>query len=173
MEDAQKESVIEQFSSIVGLLVKQVIDKFGEEGFKVVKQACLESGVYTARRFMESNDIKEKGTLALAKNVYPATEDSQLTWVDEFGKFTYLALNEKQFAFKVSKCPYLRHYRALGVLPSATYICDVVCRADDGVGKAFNPLLEFSLPKCMARGDSYCIYEWKEPGVPSVALTSK
>ena len=160
--DLQKQSIIEQFSSIVGLLVKNVIERFGEEGREVVEKACLESGKYVAQKFIESRGVKEKGTHALAKHIYPDTSNSQLTWVDEFGKFTHLKLDIKNFSFKVEKCPYLRHYRAVGVLPGMPYICDVVCRADDGVGKTFNPRLKFSLPKCMARGDEYCIYEWKE-----------
>jgi hypothetical protein len=161
MDDLQKESVIEQFSSIVGLLAKGVIERFGDDGRKVVENACLESGRYVAQRFIESRGIKEMGTAALAKHIYPAA-DSQLTWVDEFGKFTHLKLDEKHFAFRVEKCPYLKHYRAIGVLPAMPYICDLICKADAGVGKTFNPRLNFSLPKCMARGDEYCIYEWKE-----------
>ena len=136
----------------MGLLVKNVIERFGEEGRKVVEEACLESGKYVAQRFVESRGVKERGTYALAEHIYPDASDSQLTWVDEFGKFTYLRLDSKHFSFKVEKCPYLKHYRAVGVLPSIPYICDIVCRADDGVGKTFNPRLNFSLPKCMARG---------------------
>jgi len=162
--DLQKQSVIEQFSSIVGLLVKEVIAEFGDQGRKVLEKACLESGKYTAQRFMESKGIKERGTYALAKYIYPVS-NSELTWVDEFGKFTHLRLDDKHFSFKVTKCPYLRHYRAVGALPDIPYICDVVCRADDGVGKTFNPRLQFSLPKCMARGDEYCIYQWEEGDV--------
>jgi predicted hydrocarbon binding protein len=161
MDDLQKESIIEQFSSIVGLLAKGVIERFGDEGRKVVENACLESGKYVARRYIESRGLEERGTTALAKHIYPIA-DSNLTWVDEFGKFTYLTLDDKHFAFKVEKCPYLTHYRALGVLPAMPHICDIVCQADAGVGKVFNPKLNFSLPKCMAKGDEYCVYEWKE-----------
>jgi predicted hydrocarbon binding protein len=161
IDDLQKESIIEQFSSVIGLLAKAVVEKFGEEGREVVEKACFESGRYVARRFMETRGVEERGTFALAKHVYPAS-DSRLTWVDEFGKFTYLKLDDKQFAFKVEKCPYLKHYRAVGVLPAMPYICDLVCQADAGVGKTFNPKLNFSLLKCMARGDEYCIYQWKE-----------
>jgi len=151
-------SCAEQFASIVGLLVKGLVENFGEGGRIIAEKAALESGMFCARRSKEARGIAESGTGALAKFVYPET-DSQQCWIDVF-EMKHLKLDDTNFQLKVTRCPVLEIYKAVGVVPSLPNICDIVNNADGGYGKVYDSKLKFSLLKSMARGDDYCIYSW-------------
>jgi hypothetical protein len=74
----------------------------------------------------------------------------------------HLKLDDKNFQLKVTRCPVVEIYKAVGVVPDIPNICDIVNHADGGYGSVYNPKLKFSMLKSMARGDNYCIYSWTE-----------
>lgn len=153
-------SVIETYSAIVGLITKEVVERFGDEGRKVIAKACTEAGKYLAGQFLHDKGITERGTTALAKIAYPP-QGSEYSWVSHF-EFEHLELDDTSFSIKVTKCPSIDTWKALGIIPAIPDICDLLCHADNGVGIVYNPRLRLSLIKCMAKGDPYCIYLWKE-----------
>ena len=153
-------SCAEQFAATVGLLVKGLVENFGEKGREVAEKAAFESGMFCAKRSREIRGITEIGTKALAKNVYPETASEQC-WIDVF-QMKHLKLDDKNFQLKVTGCPVVKIYKAVGVVPAIPNICDIVNHADGGYGKVYNPGLKFSMLKSMARGDGHCIYSWTE-----------
>jgi len=159
-ESSIHKSCAEQFAATVGLLVKGLLENFGEKGRKVAEEAAFESGMFCARRSRQARGITETGTRALAKHVYPETDSAQC-WIDVF-QMKHAKLDDKNFQLKVTRCPVVEIYKAVGVLPDIPNICDIVNHADGGYGKVYNPKLKFSMLKSMARGDDYCIYSWTE-----------
>lgn len=153
-------SCMEQFASMVGLLVKGLVENFGEKGRMIAEKAALESGMFCAKRSIEATGIIERGTKALAKHVYPET-DSQQCWIDVF-EMKHLTLDDRNFELKVTRCPVVEICKAIGAVPAVPSICDIINNADAGYGKVYNPKLKFSMLKSMARGDEYCIYSWTE-----------
>ena len=154
------QSTIELWGAIVGLMVKGVVEKFGDEGKKVLEKASFEACKWQTKKFIEEEGIKERGTEALAKIAYPA-EGSRLSDIGVF-EIEHLELDDKKFSMKVTRCPYVKIWKALGITDSVPEICDVLTRGDEGISALFNPKLHMTLTKCMARGDPYCIYSWRE-----------
>ena len=60
---------------------------------------------------------------------------------------------------KVTKCPWIKTFKAKN---AGSDICYWVCKMDEGIGQAVDSDLTMSLPKCMMRGDEYCIYRWEK-----------
>ena len=60
---------------------------------------------------------------------------------------------------KVTKCPWIKTFKAKN---AGSDICHWVCKMDEGIGQAVDSALTMSLPKCMMRGDEYCIYRWEK-----------
>ncbi len=58
---------------------------------------------------------------------------------------------------KVTSCPWIEAFKAEKAGPD---VCEWVCKMDEGIGQAVDPALKLSLPKCMMRGDNYCIYRF-------------
>ena len=84
--------------------------------------------------------------------------------VGDHGVFDYdhEKLDDKNFAIRVTRCPYVKTWKTLGILDSVPDLCDLLTHGDEGVSSVFNPKLRLSIPKCMSKGDPYCIYWWKE-----------
>lgn len=55
-------SCMEQFASMVGLLVKGLVENFGEKGRMIAERAALESGMFCAKRSIEARGIIERGS---------------------------------------------------------------------------------------------------------------
>ena len=68
-------------------------------------------------------------------------------------------LTDKRLDLKVIACPWIEAFRARGAGPD---ICDIVTKIDEGIGQAVEPDFSMSLPKCMMRGDDYCIYRFEK-----------
>ena len=66
---------------------------------------------------------------------------------------------EKRFDLKVTYCPWLESFKARG---AGSDICEYVTKIDEGIGQAVDPEVRMSIPKCMMRGDDYCIYRWEK-----------
>jgi len=66
---------------------------------------------------------------------------------------------DKRFDLKVTYCPWLESFKARG---AASDICEYVTKIDEGIGQAVDPEVRMSIPKCMMRGDDYCIYRWEK-----------
>ncbi len=60
---------------------------------------------------------------------------------------------------KVTECPWIDTFRQMGV---GEDICHWVTKMDEGIGQAVDSRLNMTLPKCMMKGDDYCIYRWEK-----------
>jgi hypothetical protein len=68
-------------------------------------------------------------------------------------------LTNKRFDLKVTYCPWIESFRARG---AGDDLCEYVTKIDEGIGQAVDPDVKMTIPKCMMRGDDYCIYRWEK-----------
>ncbi|MFW9908718.1 MAG: L-2-amino-thiazoline-4-carboxylic acid hydrolase [Candidatus Thorarchaeota archaeon] len=68
-----------------------------------------------------------------------------------------LADRPDEMEMKVTYCPWIDTFREKNAQKD---ICEWVCKMDEGIGQAVAPDIRMTLPKCMMRGDSYCIYRY-------------
>ena len=167
------ESTMEMWGAMVGMIIKGVVEKYGDEGRKIVKDAVFKACRWQTEKTLGKTGVAQKGTKALADYGYPDVTQSRE--IGDHGVFDYkrIKLDDKNFAIKVTRCPYLKTWKALGILESVPDLCDLLTHGDEGVSSVFNPNLRLTLPKCMSKGDDYCIYWWKEEGVASSKKKSK
>lgn len=158
------ESTMEMWGAMVGMIIKGVVEKYGDEGRKIVKDAVFKACSWQTEKTLGKTGVAQKGTKALADYGYPDLTQSRE--IGDHGVFDYkrIKLDDKNFAIKVTRCPYLKTWKALGILESVPDLCDLLTHGDEGVSSVFNPKLRLTLPKCMSKGDAYCIYWWKEEG---------
>lgn len=156
------QSTMEMWGAMVGMIIKGVVEKFGDEGRKIVKKAVYEACKWQTQKTLDKTGITERGTKALAQFGYPAR--TQARKVGDHGVFDYEheKLDDKNFTLKVTYCPYVKTWNALGILDSVPDLCDLLTKGDEGVSSVFNPRLCLTLTKCMSKGDPYCIYWWKD-----------
>ena len=154
------QSTMEMWGAIVGMIIKGIVEKFGDEGRKVVKKAVFEACKWQTEKTLDEMGITERGTKALAKFAYPA-KGSKIGDVGVFD-IKHVKLDDKSFVMKVTHCPYVKTWKTLRIIDSVPDLCDLLTEGDNGVGIVFNPRLRMTLTKCMMRGDPYCIYSWKE-----------
>ena len=155
LNEEQQRGLFETFGVVYACFTKVVVEKFGDEGKKAIAEASVEAGKWLARRLEEAG-IKERGIYALEKYVYPTSGPSQMADIGVF-KLEPHKLDDNEFAFKVSHCPYLYIWRDLSI-PEQCYLG---CQGDTGIGMMFDPSLRMTLEKCINNGDEYCIYSWK------------
>jgi len=156
------DSTMEMWGAMVGMIIKGVVEKWGDEGRRVVKDAVFEACKWQTEKTLRQVGIAKKGTKALADFGYP--DMTQARKIGDHGVFDYerMKLDDKNFAIKVTRCPYVKTWKALGILDSVPDLCDLLTHGDEGVSSVFNPQLRLSLLKCMSKGDAYCVYWWKE-----------
>jgi hypothetical protein len=58
---------------------------------------------------------------------------------------------------KVTYCPWIEGFKAK---EAQSEVCEWVCKIDEGIGQAVDSDVKMTLPKCMMRGDPYCIYRY-------------
>jgi hypothetical protein len=156
------ESTMEMWGAMVGMIIKGIVEKYGDEGRKIIKDAVFKACRWQTKKTLGKSGITQKGTKALADFGYPDVTQSRE--IGDHGVFDYkrVKLDDKNFAIKVTRCPYLKTWKALNILESVPDLCDLLTHGDEGVSSVFNPKLRLTLPKCMSKGDAYCIYWWKE-----------
>lgn len=66
---------------------------------------------------------------------------------------------DKELEMKVTYCPWIDTFKAEH---AGQDICDWVTKMDEGIGQAVDPKAKMTLPKCMMRGDEYCVYRYSK-----------
>jgi hypothetical protein len=153
-------STIEMWGAMAGNIVAEVVEKYGDEGRKIVKKASYEVGKWQAERIAKKLILKDKGAKTLAKYGYPT--EGAVVGDNAVFRLEHARLNDKRFDLKVNFCPYVDTWRKLGILKRVPDLCDLLTEGDNGVSVVFAPNLRMTLTKAMSRGDAYCIYSWKE-----------
>ena len=65
--------------------------------------------------------------------------------------------NDNKLDLKVTSCPWLDSFKDRD---AGEDICTWVTLIDEGIGQAVDSEVKLTIPKCMMRGDDYCIYRW-------------
>ena len=136
-------------AATMGFLVNTIVKKFGDEGRKAIIEAARNAGFFLASTYVKQQKIKERGTRDFAQYISSGSDF----------KLETIELTNKKWFIKVTYCPLLETWKAMGALPE---ICDLICKADEGMAKAFNPKLSLTLQKTMCKGDPYCLYIFEE-----------
>lgn len=161
-EDLQNllNSTMEMWAAMVGSIVAEVVEKYGDEGRQIVKKASYKVGKWQAEEIAKNTNLTKKGAKALAKYGYP-TEGATVGDIAVF-RLEHARLDENRFDLKVNFCPYVDTWKKLGILDRVPDLCDLLTEGDNGVSVVFAPKLRMTLTKAMSKGDEYCIYSWRE-----------
>jgi hypothetical protein len=131
----------------------EAIRKFlGTKGLEQMGEENRKYGLKLGRAGLESGGLR-KGDL---KSIYEFFNSAH----PYFGfELSIGALTDKKFDIKVTKCPWIETFKARS---AGTDICVWVTKMDEGIGQMVDPDVRMTLPKCMMRGDDYCIYRWEK-----------
>jgi hypothetical protein len=122
----------------------------GEEGLKAIGEANRLHGLTLGRSAIADGGLR-KGDLVSIFEFFEAAHPYfgfELEIEDQ---------TESRLDLKVTSCPWLVAFKARG---AGMDICRWVTLIDEGIGQAVDPSVKLTLPRCMMRGDDYCIYRW-------------
>ncbi|TFG32306.1 hypothetical protein EU528_03980, partial [Candidatus Thorarchaeota archaeon] len=124
----------------------------GKEGLDRVGEANRIYGHGLGKAALESGGLR-KGDL---KSIFEFFESAHPFFGFELSIGNH---TDTRFDLKVTKCPWLETFKLRG---AGEDICWWVTKMDEGIGQAVDPDVTMTLPKCMMRGDDYCIYRWEK-----------
>ncbi len=153
--EKEMEGLKETMAIYLGSLIREVVKEFGDKGREVVKEAARKGGLWQGKKYISDNNIKERGTKAVA---------------DFFGKMSDVELfkikneeaTDKRYVLKTDICPYIEIWREMGIPEDLPDFCILATHYDLGLAQAFNPKLKIKLPEDMIRGSSSCTYVFEE-----------
>lgn len=154
------DSTMEMWGAMVGSIIAEFIEKYGDEGRKLVKKAVYNVGKWQAEKTAKKLGAFSKGAKALAKYGYPV--EGAVVGDNAVFRLEHAKLDKKNFDLKVNFCPYVKTWKELGILKRVPDLCDLLTEGDNGVSMVFAPNMLMTLTKSMSKGDPYCIYSWKE-----------
>ncbi|TKJ41873.1 hypothetical protein CEE37_04705 [candidate division LCP-89 bacterium B3_LCP] len=131
-------------SNLKGLLTRirklyeAIEDRFGEEGLQLIRQVSIDYGQEIARRVRSRQgdmDLQQVG-LFLVKIFNGMRSDGEVTeWTDD------------RFVITVPKCPYPF---------TRPQTCAAHTAMEVALVKGLNPALDYTIEKCIPRGDEEC-----------------
>jgi hypothetical protein len=132
--------------------IEAIRKMLGDEGLKAMGEENRLHGLRLGKAALDSGSLR-KGDF---KSIYEFFESAH----PYFGFELAIGDNtENRFDLRVTKCPWLKTFKALG---AGEDICYWVTKMDEGIGQVVDPKVRMTLPKCMMRGDDYCIYRWEK-----------
>jgi hypothetical protein len=149
------EGLKETMAVYLGSLITEVVKSFGDEGREAVKEAARKGGLWQGRKYIRENGIEERGTKAFA-DFYNSMSDVELF------KIRIDESSDRQFVIRTNVCPYIEHWRDMGIPDELPEFCILATYYDLGLAQAFNPNLVIELPEDMMRGSCECVYIFKE-----------
>jgi hypothetical protein len=124
----------------------------GKEGLKAIGEANRIHGLNLGKSAIQAGNLR-KGDLYSIFEFFDAAHPY-------FGfDLEVEESTEKKLDLKVTSCPWLASFRMRG---AGEDICTWVTLIDEGIGQAVDPKIKLTIPKCMMRGDDYCIYRWEK-----------
>ena len=122
----------------------------GRKGLNAIGEANRLHGLTLGKSAIESGGLK-KGDLHSIFEFFSAAHPC-------FGfELEVDSLTDTKLDLKVTSCPWIDAFRARG---AGEDICTWVTKIDEGIGQAVDPAFKLTIPKCMMRGDDYCIYRY-------------
>ena len=150
-DDVRKNSMV-ILSNAHAVYVETMRTQFGEKGLGALGEANRLHGIELGR-----NGIKEGG---LRKGDLRSIYEFFVSAHPYFGfELELTKVTDSMLDMKVTSCPWIDTFKANNVGPD---ICYWVTKMDEGIGQAVDPELQMTIPKCMMRGDDYCIYLWEK-----------
>jgi hypothetical protein len=134
------------------IYVEAIRRLMGDEGLKAISEVNRLHGLELGKAGIKQKTLK-KGDL---RSLFAFFDDAYPFFGFELSISDYTS---KKFDLKVTYCPWLESFKARG---AALDICEYVTKIDEGIGQAVDPDVKMSIPKCMMRGDDYCIYRWEK-----------
>lgn len=147
-------------SGIVGIvgcfatISRQVKEKYGREGEKLLEDACHDVGAKIG--------LLWKDKLGLAKGELVEIDKALAGLARDIGwEYKIIETLPHRMVARVIFCPYLKGWKVLDAPP---YVCDLWGYFLSGVAESVNPKITFRYNASMHKGDPYCemIFEMKE-----------
>ncbi|TFF84561.1 hypothetical protein EU524_00980 [Candidatus Thorarchaeota archaeon] len=153
-DDVRKTNMVTVASSHV-VYVEAFRKLMGEEGLEAIGEENRLHGVDLGESALEEGSLR-KGDLM---SIFEMFRDAYPYFGFELSVADH---TDSRLDLKVTKCPWIKTFRRMG---AGKDICECVTKIDEGIAQAVDADLKMTLPKCMMRGDDYCIYRWqKEEG---------
>lgn len=134
------------------IYVESIRRLMGDEGLKAIGEVNRLHGLKLGKEGIEQGTLR-KGDLRSIFEFFDGAHPFfgfELSIGDQ---------TEKRFDLKVTYCPWIESFKAMG---AGSDLCEHVTKIDEGIGQAVDPDVSMSIPKCMMRGDDYCIYRWEK-----------
>lgn len=132
--------------------IEAIRQMMGDEGLKQIGEFNRQHGLNLGYAGIEAGVLK-KGDL---QSIFEFFDGAHPYFGFELsiGEST-----QTRFDLKVTYCPWIESFKAKS---AGNDICKYVTKIDEGIGQAVDPEVRLSIPKCMMRGDDYCIYRWEK-----------
>jgi len=130
--------------------VEAVREALGPEGLKAIGDANRMHGLNLGESAIKAGSLR-RGDLLSIFEFFDAAHPY-------FGfELEVENINETKLDLKVTSCPWIDSFKARN---AGEDICTWVTLIDEGIGQAVDADVKLTIPKCMMRGDDYCIYRW-------------
>ncbi len=126
---------------------KTIIDRFGEEGKRLISEAISAYGNYCGKSVLEK--VKEMGLPLTDENFDRVPDLPEYGW-----KIETITLENGEVRPIARYCPIAATFKELG--PEAEKIGRLYCYVDQAKYNAYNPDIEFIHSKNVLDGDPYC-----------------
>jgi hypothetical protein len=149
-DDVRKASMV-TLASAHAVYVEATREIAGDDGLKKLGEANRLHGIELGNDAIKAGSLR-RGDLSSIYEMFQAAHPF-------FGfELSILESTDDKLDVKVTYCPWIKTFRAKN---AGSDICHWVCKMDEGIGQAVDPDTRMTLPKCMMRGDDYCIYRWE------------
>jgi hypothetical protein len=133
-------------------VAKVIIDRYGDEGRKLIKQGRFNAGLIDGKKMAKIAEERklEKNAetfILLMKEFYP------------WGTINMIKSSKELVVIHDDKCLPYETFKELNALDLA----ELYCVYDHGLAEGFNPALKLKITKYMPKGDPYCeeVYQLK------------
>jgi hypothetical protein len=148
--DEVRKSSMQTLADTHVVYLEAVRQIYGTEGLKVIGEANRRHGLNLGHSAIDAGNLR-RGDLRSIFEFFDAAHPY-------FGfELEVQDFNDNKLDLKVTYCPWLDSFRARG---AGDDICEWITLIDEGIGQAVDPDVTLTIPKCMMRGDDYCIYRW-------------
>ena len=147
-------------SGIVGIvgcfatISREVKDKYGADGDKLLEHACHDVGARIGLLWKDKLSLAKGDLRELDKVLSGMARD--IGW-----EYKIVQTSQNRTVARVTFCPYLKGWKTLDAPP---YVCDLWGHFLSGVSESVNPEIAFHYAASMHKGDPYCEMVFEKKG---------
>jgi hypothetical protein len=150
-DDVRKANMV-TVASAHAVYIEAVRRVSGEKGLKAVAEANRLHGLELGKAGLAAGGLRKDDL----RSIYEFFQAAH----PYFGfEIELLKATNHELEMKVTYCPWIDTFKSSG---ANSDICGWICKTDEGIGQAVDPKLKMAIPKCMMRGDSYCVYRYQK-----------